>query len=122
LVLLVTLAAVAAIPVATNTGTKLRAALLRTGLPIQPRVEHHASLGRTLIWFGLPLLLVAIVLWYLGRRSAKSQPVDQRLNIAVIVIAVVVAVATGIQVARVGHSGAQTIWTGVGTPPTTSSG
>jgi len=64
LVVLVAAAATAAIPVANESGEMLAA---RLGEP-----ADHAALGDTLIWFALPLLLMAVVLVGVHRRAARS--------------------------------------------------
>jgi uncharacterized membrane protein len=114
-VLVVACAAVATalIPVATASGETLEE---RVGNP-----GEHAELGDQLIWFAIPLLLLSFALVWLDRRqrrdaateagtgaSAKEQP--HRATRAVAVLALVAAVATSVQVYRVGDSGARAAW------------
>ena len=101
-VLVVAIAAVATalIPVATSSGEALES---RVGDP-----GEHAQLGDQLIWFAIPLLvLVAAIVW-LDRRPPAGAP--SWLPTMVAVLAVVVAVAAGVQVYRVGDSGARAAW------------
>lgn len=99
-VLVVAIAAVATalIPVATSSGEALEQ---RVGDPGQ-----HAQLGDQLIWFALPLLVLIAALVWLSRRPGTGR----RLLQGVAVGTVVVALAAGVQVYRVGDSGARAAW------------
>lgn len=106
--LLVTAAALIAtvlVPVATSSGEALEQ---RVGEP-----GAHAELGEQLIWFALPLLILSAILTYGGRRSPaaietpRGHPGIMR---GVAVLAVVAAVAAGVQIYRVGDSGARAAW------------
>ncbi|MFG1674053.1 DUF2231 domain-containing protein [Micromonospora sp. NPDC049282] len=107
LVVLVAALATAAIPLATQSGEDLEH---RVGDP-----GRHAELGDQLIWFALPLLLVAVALVWLHRRA--DRPAGDRpktgsgaLGVVVAVLAVAVAAANLVQVYRVGDSGAKAVW------------
>lgn len=93
------LVATVLIPIATSSGEELER---HVGDPGQ-----HARLGDQLIWFALPLLLLDIVLVVLDRRGRTGNPMR-----VVGVLAVVAAVAAGVQVYRVGDSGARAAWAG----------
>ncbi|HET6167945.1 MAG TPA: DUF2231 domain-containing protein [Marmoricola sp.] len=97
LVLGVTAVATALIPVATSSGEALER---RVGDP-----GRHAALGDQLIWFALPLLVLVAVLVLLDRR--ERGPATTR---TIATLAVVAALATGVQVYRVGDSGARAAW------------
>ena len=100
LVLAVTAAANVLIPVATSSGESLESQVGDPG--------EHAQLGDQLIWFAIPLLvLVAAIVW-LDRRPPAGAP--SWLPTMVAVLAVVMAVAAGVQVYRVGDSGARAAW------------
>ena len=98
------------IPVATSSGEALEK---RVGNP-----GEHAELGDQLIWFVLPLVVLAAALVWMDRR-ARHRPVPRpsparsasptALKV-VAVLAVVAAVATSVQVYRVGDSGARAAW------------
>jgi uncharacterized membrane protein len=106
-------AATALIPVATSSGEALEK---HVGYP-----ENHAALGDQLIWFAIPLLALSLALVWLDRRhrarpqaagggpdgSAGTRPVWHRV---VAVLALVAALATTVQVYRVGDSGARAAW------------
>ncbi|MDR1998877.1 MAG: hypothetical protein LBQ06_02900 [Frankiaceae bacterium] len=109
---LVTIAAalsVVLIPVATSSGEALQE---RVGNP-----GNHAELGDQLILFAFPLLILAAALTWLDRRSRRTgQPSSRLSSVAVLRtvagLAVVAALATGVQVYRVGDSGARAAWGG----------
>lgn len=102
--------ATALVPVATSSGESLEH---RVGDP-----GRHAALGDQLIWFALPLVLTSLALVWMARRegsgpteSGETAAVRSRTAIrAVAVLALVAAVATGVQVYRVGDSGARAAW------------
>ncbi|MBY8871704.1 hypothetical protein K7640_07600 [Micromonospora sp. PLK6-60] len=104
LVVAVAALATAAIPLATESGESLEH---RVGDP-----GRHAELGDTLLWYALPLLVVALGLVLLHRRAVRRG--DGRrpatLGVVVAVLAVVVAAANLVQVYRVGESGAKAVW------------
>jgi hypothetical protein len=117
LVVACTALATVMIPVATSSGEALEE---RVGNP-----GEHAELGDQLIWFALPMLLLAAALWWLDRRSAAtgSASVSATAGAAgtartagagmvrtVAALAVVAALATSVQVYRVGDSGARSAW------------
>lgn len=118
LVLGVTFVATALIPVATKSGRALQHRL--------PFVQlgHHRQLGEQLKYFAIPLLLLVIALVVLDRRgsSAASDATGSRpsgpsglfsvVNV-VAALAVLAGIATGVQVYRVGDSGAHAVWSGV---------
>lgn len=100
----VALVATVLLPVATSSGEALEE---RVGDP-----GVHAQLGETLLWFALPLLVLVTALVVLERRrsSGKPLPGPAALTTGVAVLAVVAALAAGVQVYRVGDSGARAVW------------
>jgi uncharacterized membrane protein len=115
-VVAITAAATAAIPVATTSGENLAA---RVGNPGQ-----HADLGDTLIWFALPLLAAAVALFVLHRVAARAAvpasvgapvtaPAASPLMLFIAALAVIIAGANLVQVYRIGDSGARVVWQGV---------
>lgn len=116
-VLVVACAAVATalIPVATSSGEALEEHVGDPGA--------HAELGDQLIWFALPLLAVSAALVWLDRRQRAAwqtaAPDAGGMNgtgaasvatRVVAVLALLAAVATSVQVYRVGDSGARAAW------------
>lgn len=107
LVLVVTALATFLVPVASSTGEDLQAAVPESAL-----VDQHAKLGDTMIWFALPLLLCAVGLWWVARKERADQAVGRGLVTTVAVLSVVVALAATVQIVRIGHSGANSVWHG----------
>jgi uncharacterized membrane protein len=96
--------ATAAIPVATSSGEALEQ---RVGDP-----GSHADLGEQLIWFAVPLLVLSIAVVWIARREASGKPAvgPRALRTVVAALAIVAALAAGVQVYRVGDSGAKAVW------------
>jgi hypothetical protein len=107
-VLVITAVGTALVPVATMSGNNLADSIGKSTL-----VARHQALGSTLWYLAVPLLLVSVLLWWLGRRERSEQPLSTAASVAVGLLSVVVAVATIVQVVRVGHSGAKAVWSGV---------
>ena len=112
---LVAVVGTALCPVATSSGENLER---RVGDP-----GAHAELGDQLVWFALPVALLAIALWWMQRRHRDAAtdapgatgarggaPRAVRGLGVVAVLSVVAAVAAGVQVYRVGDSGAEAVW------------
>jgi predicted membrane protein DUF2231 len=97
LVVLAAAAATALLPVATSSGEALER---HVGDPGQ-----HAALGDQLIWFTVPLLVLAAALVWADHRS-WSLPRLRTIG----ALAVVAALAASVQVYRVGDSGARAAW------------
>lgn len=90
------------IPVATSSGEALAH---RVGDP-----GRHARLGDQLIWFALPLLALDVALVLLARYGEGIRARRGIVVRAVAVVSVVVALAAGVQVYRVGDAGARAAW------------
>ena len=92
------------LPIATSSGEALEE---RVGNP-----GEHAELGDALIWFAIPLLVLAAALVWLESRKVAGKPAigPSVLPAAIAGLAVVAALATGVQVYRVGDSGARAAW------------
>lgn len=99
LVLGVMAVATALIPVATSSGEALEKHVGDPG--------RHAELGDQLIWFALPLLVLLAVMVWLDRRGPETA---RRVTAVVGGLAVIAAIAAGVQVFRVGDSGARAAW------------
>ncbi|HVK27439.1 MAG TPA: DUF2231 domain-containing protein [Nocardioides sp.] len=101
LVVACTAVATVLVPVATSSGEELEH---RVGDP-----GRHAALGDQLIWFALALLATSAALVWLARRRDAGPGSGAALHAAA-AVALVAAVAAGVQVYRVGDSGAQAAW------------
>ncbi|WP_328291695.1 hypothetical protein OG218_02880 [Kineococcus sp. NBC_00420] len=128
---LVAVVGTALCPVATSSGEALEHRVGDPGL--------HAELGDQLLWFSLPMALLALILWWMQRRAHADVDTDRELGTqdregpgfhgpatttprrehrrrsvrglgVVAVLAVVAAIASGVQVYRVGDSGAKAVW------------
>lgn len=91
-------------PISTSTGESLEHSLGESKL-----IEEHAELGDMLVWWCIPLAVVAVAA-YLLRRSGRTP--GKWFDWAIAAVGVVVAVGTLVQVVLVGHSGAQAVWSG----------
>lgn len=90
-------------PVATQSGEQLER---RVGDP-----GVHAQLGDTLVYFALALAITSALLVWLERRAeSTSRTTRPGLLMAVAVVSVAASVAAGVQVYRVGDSGARAAW------------
>jgi hypothetical protein len=110
LVVGVTLAATASVPMATDSGEHLR-----DHLQASPQIHTHAQLGDQLLILVVPLLLVAAGLMgfdlYRRRRPAGDTARWYRAaGVALSAVTVIFAVLAGIQVVRIGDSGARAAW------------
>ncbi len=92
------------LPISTSSGEALQE---RVGSP-----GDHAELGDSLIWFAIPLLVLAAALVYLEWRKANDKPAigPAVLPAAIAGLAIIAALATGVQTYRVGDSGARAAW------------
>lgn len=100
---LVAVVALGLVPLASETGESLQAQIGSVG--------EHAVLGDQLKYFVFPVTVLAVVLWWVTRRARNGGPVLARpLALTLAVLSVVVSVAAGWQVYRVGDSGARAVW------------
>jgi uncharacterized membrane protein len=108
--------AVVLAPLSTSSGESLEHRVGESSL-----VREHAELGDMLIWWVVPLAVLAAVLywWHRGRHEAGS---SKGLALAVAVLPVIVAAGTLVQVVLIGHSGAESAWSDVGSSSASSHG
>ena len=109
---LAALASCVLVPLSTGSGESLESRVGDTRL-----IEEHSELADSLIWFVIPLALVAIALYWLQRRTASGQTPGKGLVAAVSVVAVLLSGATLVDVALIGHSGAKAAWSDVSRKP-----
>ena len=74
-----------------------------------PILELHEERGETMIYFSIALLVMAIAIAVLHVRAGRAST-PRGLAIGVAVLAVVIGVATTVQVARIGHVGTEAKW------------
>lgn len=75
-----------------------------------PILQQHAERGGWMTYLAVALLIVAIALAVLHVVERRSEQPRQPAKIAVAVLAVVVGVASMIQIYRVGDTGARSVW------------
>lgn len=109
LVLIVTALATALVPLATESGESLERQVEESNL-----LEKHTELGDTMIFFALPLLVMAVALWWLGRQEKRDVAVGRGVVLTITVLSVLASAAAGVQILRIGHSGAESVWSDVG--------
>lgn len=109
---LAALLACALVPLSTGSGEQLEERVVEGSL-----VEEHAELGETLLWLVLPLAAVAVVGYWLHRRSVAGQGAGRAVLATVAAASVLLAGATLVDVALIGHSGAKASWSNVTDTP-----
>jgi phosphoglycerol transferase MdoB-like AlkP superfamily enzyme len=104
------------VPISTSSGESLEHRVGDSRL-----VQEYAHLGDLLVWWVVPLAVLAAVLywWHRGGRDERSGP---PLTWALAVLPVVVALGTLVQVVLIGHSGARAAWSNVGSASASQSG
>ncbi|RUP06642.1 MAG: hypothetical protein EKK34_03125 [Mycobacterium sp.] len=75
-----------------------------------PILEQHAERGSWMVYFAVALLVVAIALAVLHVVERRSDEPRRVAKAAVSVLAVVVGIASMIQIYRVGDTGARSVW------------
>jgi hypothetical protein len=83
-------------------------------------LEHHAALGGELIWWVIPLFVLAAAVWLIGRRyslqwrsaddSAAGGALPVWVTAVVAVLAIGVAAGTVITVVRIGDAGSRSAY------------
>ncbi|GAA0285978.1 hypothetical protein GCM10009527_097330 [Actinomadura nitritigenes] len=115
-VLAVATVAVISVPMATSSGENLESRVPHSAL-----VERHAELADMLLplagvmWLGLAVMTG--VGWYARRESAAAPRWAGAVTVAAAVLAIGGAAASGVQVVRIGHSGANAVWHDVAAHP-----
>lgn len=112
------LLALTLVPISTSSGESLE-----SNLPHSALIERHAQLADGLLPWVIVLALAAILMFakdHFGRpmhdstKSRDKTSSSARLIAAgLILVALVGSAGTSVQVARIGHSGAQSAWNGV---------
>jgi hypothetical protein len=104
------LASVALVPLSTQSGEALRDRIGESSL-----IETHASLaGGLLPWvIGLAVVAGALAWWHRNERSGTRPRAPRWIAVVLAVAAVLATTGTTAQAIRVGHSGAQAVWSPV---------
>ncbi|MFH8591415.1 DUF2231 domain-containing protein [Streptomyces rimosus] len=104
------------VPVTTHAGE-----WLEERVPESALVERHTDLGDSLLPWAVAVFVVAVLLWWTGRRSLISSEAKTEkalaaaryavsVRIVCVVVALVVAIGCCVQVYRIGESGAKAVW------------
>jgi hypothetical protein len=121
-VLAITVLAVAAVPVAQETGEQLAGALAAAGAG-DPDLAQHADLGPRLLPIAIAFGVTVIVMLFTGRVADRERDAGgsmaatrtwRRVSAVTSALALVAAVASIALVVVIGHSGATVVWHGVG--------
>jgi uncharacterized membrane protein len=101
--LALSVAAVVLTPLSTSSGESLEHRLGHSAL-----IEKHSHLADLLIWWVVPLAVLAAVLFWWHRTDTTRRPAAVQAVLAALCVAV--AVGTLVQVVLIGHSGAKSAW------------
>jgi hypothetical protein len=103
-VAIIATAGLAAVPVATMSGHKLKERL-NAGGPVADQIRDHERMGQLVIYPTIAMWLLALALLYLDRKGRPGRGVT-----IVAVLAVLGAVAAAGQVTIAGHLGSTAVW------------
>ena len=73
-------------------------------------LETHEERGETMIYFSIALFVMALAVAFLHVRTVRSDATPKLTAVVVTVVAVVIGVATTVQVVRIGHAGTEAKW------------
>ena len=73
-------------------------------------LNTHADRGSAMIYFSIALLVVAVALALLHWREGRAAKPRFVVSVLVAGVAIIVGVASIVQVVRIGDSGAQSVW------------
>ena len=104
LVLLVSTAALATVPVATRSGEKLEERIGAKGV-VARQIEDHREIGELVLWPTLAMWVLAIGLVVISRRGSSKGAV----TVVAVLAALMAIVAAGV-VVRAGHLGSTAVW------------
>ncbi len=79
---------------------------------ISPILREHAERGDWMIYFSAALFVVALALAVLHWLEGRSDRPRVAVTVVVAIVALLVGVSSIVTVARIGHSGAESVWGG----------
>jgi ABC-type branched-subunit amino acid transport system permease subunit len=94
-------------PITTDAGEWLKH---QRGANVSPILQEHAERGDWMIYFSVALLVVAVALAVLHWLEGRSDKRRTAATVVVAIVALVVGVSSIVTVARIGHTGAQSVW------------
>ncbi len=103
--MLTSLVGVILIPLSTSSGETLERHVRPSAL-----VEEHQQLADGLLPWMIAVLVIAVAMYGLQRRSAAGHTVANSITIAVAVVALVATAGSTVQIVKIGHSGAKAAW------------
>ncbi len=112
LVLLLSVGALALVPLTTSSGGWLAARV-----DTSPGLTKHEDLGETLIYLVATLVTAVLLLTAMHVRQARGRKAPFTLHAVVGVLVIVTAVATLVQTYRIGESGARAAWGNITSAP-----
>jgi hypothetical protein len=101
----ISLIGVILVPLSTSTGETLEKHTAESAL-----LEKHTEMAEGLLPWMIGLLVFAVIGYGIHHRGTHGANTTTALTVAVAVLAVVAAIGTTVQVARIGHSGAEAAW------------
>ncbi len=102
------------VPITTGSGESLEHRVGEGGL-----VETHAEMGEQLLPFSIAVAVLAAALWWFSRAERAADPstgstgANRTVVMVIVALSVIAGLGSIVQVARIGHSGAQAAWTDV---------
>lgn len=99
--------ALALVPLSVESGKNLA-----SGGDPSPLVETHRELGESLLpWVGAVLLSAAALLWLRAREARQNHGSRRRIvAVGLAVLALASGIGTTVHIVRIGHSGAESVW------------
>ena len=79
---------------------------------VSPILQEHAERADWMIYFSVALLVVAVALAVLHWLEGRSDDRRRVATVVVAIVALVVGVSSIVTVARIGHTGAESVWGG----------
>lgn len=109
--LLLSLTALVLVPLTVKSGESLARRVHQTGL-----VRRHTDLGHDLLPWTIVLTVGASALFWLARREARPRgaertAVSRPFAVVLVLLALTGVAGSSVQIARIGHSGADAAWT-----------
>ncbi|MDQ1646919.1 MAG: hypothetical protein QOJ50_3103 [Cryptosporangiaceae bacterium] len=116
---ILSVAALALVPITTNAGQWLYGRLPHTEL-----LRRHSELGDTALYAAAPVAVLALVVWWRHREAGQTTgpgsarrsflaPENQAVTWVIVVLAVLVAGSAVYDTYRIGDSGAKATWNGI---------
>ena len=94
-------------PITTEAGEWLKH---QRGANVSPILQEHAERGDWMIYFSVALLVVAVALAVLHWLEGRSDNRRTAATVVVAIVALLVGVSSIVTVARIGHTGAESVW------------